>query len=110
MGKHVRILDKYDAEIVEEKYNPLAKRLEVVLKVVHVGEGTPSRGVLKAGIAKLYGKDPGLVYIRKAESKYGFCETLVEAHVYDDVERSKKFEPKYIIQRDEESLKKTSLQ
>jgi len=106
----VRILDRYDAEVVEERYNPLIRRLEVVLRVIHVGEGTPSRGALKTGIAKLYNRDPSLVYIRKAESKYGFCETLIEAHVYDDAERARKFEPKYIVERDEESLKKMSLQ
>lgn len=110
MGKHVKILEKYDAEIVEEKYNPLVERLELVLRVMHVNEGTPSRGLLKIGIAKLYGKDPDLVYIRRAKSTRGFCETVVEAHIYNNAERAKKFEPEYIVKRDEESLKKAPLQ
>mgnify|MGYP001772651058 CR=1 FL=1 len=108
MGKHVKIMDKHDAEIVEERYNPLIDRLEVVLRVVHFNEGTPSRGVLKSEIAKIYGKDPHLVYIRRVQSTYGLCETTVEAHIYNSLERAKKFEPEYIAKRDEESLKKTS--
>ena len=107
-GKHVKILEKYDAEIIEEKFNPLIERLEVSLKIIHMGEGTPSRGVLKLEIAKLYNKTPDLVYIRRVESNYGFCETLVEAHIYNSVERAKKFEPEHIIKRDEGSLKKVS--
>ncbi|MEM0001315.1 MAG: 30S ribosomal protein S24e [Desulfurococcaceae archaeon] len=108
MSKHVRILDKYDAEVIEEKYNKLIGRRELTLRLIHLGEGTPSRGLLKIGIGKLYNKEPTLVYIRRIESKYGLSETVVEAHVYDSVERAKLFEPEYVVKRDEESFKKIS--
>lgn len=108
MSKHVRFLDKYDAEIIEEKYNQLIGRMEIKLKIVHFNEGTPSRGIIKRLLAEYYGKDINLVYIRKVCSECGIPGTYVEAHVYDSIERARKFEPEYIIKRDEESLSKVS--
>lgn len=110
MSKHVRLLDKYDAVIIDEKYNKLIGRREVVMKIIHTNEGTPSRGLIKIGLGRLYGKEPNLVFIRRAESSYGFPETLIEAHIYDDLSRAKLFEPEHIIKRDEQSLQKSGLQ
>ncbi|MEM0199525.1 MAG: 30S ribosomal protein S24e [Desulfurococcaceae archaeon] len=106
MGKHVRFMDKYDAEIVEEKYNPLVGRLEVKLRVLHFHEGTPSRGMIKKFLSDYYGKDLNLIYVRKSCSVCGFPGTYVEAHIYDSAERARKFEPEYIFKRDEESVSK----
>lgn len=108
MSKQVKLLDKYSAEVLEERYNGLVERIEVKIRLLHLGEGTPSRGLLKMGIAKLYNKDPSLVYIRKVESKYGSPESIIEAHIYSSQERAKLFEPEYIIKRDEESYKKVA--
>lgn len=110
MSRYTRLLDKYDVEIIEEKYNKLIERYEVILKVLHTGEGTPSRGLLKVGIAKLYNKEPDLVYIRKAETSHGNPETLIEAHIYNSRDRARLFEPEYTIKRDEESMRKVSTQ
>lgn len=108
MGKHVRLMDKYDAEIVEERYNPLIGRLELEVKVTHFGEGTPSRGIIRQGLAQLYGKSVEQVYIRKVRTEYGAPVSSIEVHIYDDVERAKYFEPEYVIKRDEESYGKVS--
>jgi small subunit ribosomal protein S24e len=106
MGKHVKLLDKYDGEVIEEKYNGIIERYEVKIRIMHFGEGTPSRGLLKTGIAKLYNKDPSLVFIRRAETRYGSPETIIEAHIYNSLNRAKLFEPEHLIKRDEESYKK----
>lgn len=108
MSKHVKLLDKYDAVIFEETYNKLIGRYEVRLRILHTNEGTLSRGLLKQGLSKLYNRDPSLVFIRKAESRFGFPETMVEAHIYDNIERAREFEPEYIIKRDEKSFQKVS--
>ncbi|ADV65628.1 SSU ribosomal protein S24E [Desulfurococcus mucosus DSM 2162] len=107
MGKPV-VLGKYSGEIVEEKYNPLIKRLELKIRVGHPNEGTPSKGLLRLELAKIYGKGVNLVYIRNVKTEYGLGVSLVEAHVYDSEERVKLFEPEYIIKRNEESLQKVS--
>jgi small subunit ribosomal protein S24e len=106
MSKHIRLLDKYDCEVVEERYNPLIRRRELVLRVFHGGEGTPSRGLLKKAIASLYNADLNTVYIRSIKTEYGMCASRVEVHIYDSPERARAFEPEYIIKRDEESLSK----
>lgn len=105
MGRSIN-LDKYPAEIVEERYNPLIKRYELKIRVAHVGEGTPSRGLIKLALAKLYNRDAKLVVIRNIFTEYGLQVSLVEAHIYDNEERLRLFEPEYVIKRDERSLSK----
>lgn len=109
MGKTIS-LGKYPAEIVEEKYNSLIKRLEIVVRVTHLNEGTPSRGILKKAIASHYGKDEKLVVIREIKTEYGLHVSTVEAHIYDSEERLRLFEPEYLLKRDEESLAKIQAQ
>lgn len=109
-SKHIRLLNKYDAEIAEEKYNPLIGRREIVLRIYHAKESTPSRGLIKAELSKIYNKSSDLVYVRRIKSEYGSPTTRVEVYIYDNIERAKKFEPKHIIKRDEESSSKLQLQ
>jgi small subunit ribosomal protein S24e len=47
-----------------------------------------------------------LVFIRRAETRYGSPETIIEAHIYNSLNRAKLFEPEHLIRRDEESYKK----
>lgn len=109
MGKTIS-LDKYPAEIVEERYNPLIKRLEVQIRVTHLNEGTPSRGILKKAIASYYGKNEKLVVIREVKTEYGLHVSTVKAHLYDSEDRLRLFEPEYLLKRDEESLAKIQAQ
>jgi len=106
MSRHVRLLDKYDCEIVEERYNPLIRRREIVISVFHGGEGTPSRGFLKKAVAALYNVDPSLVYIRSVKTEYGMGVSTARVHIYESAERARLFEPEHVIKRDEESLSK----
>ncbi|MET1160681.1 MAG: 30S ribosomal protein S24e [Thermoprotei archaeon] len=100
MTKTVKI-GEYTAEIVEEKYNPLIKRKEVVIKIAHIGKSTPPKGLVRIEVAKLYGTDLDRVYVRKLETEYGIGVTNVYVHIYDSVERARKFEPEHIIKRNE---------
>ncbi|MCC6011325.1 MAG: 30S ribosomal protein S24e [Desulfurococcaceae archaeon] len=106
MSKHVRLLDKYDCEVVREYYNPLIKRREIELNLFHGKDGTPSRGVLKRAIASLYNVDINLVFIRFIKTEYGMSVSRVKVHIYENPDRARAFEPEYIIKRDEESLSK----
>jgi small subunit ribosomal protein S24e len=103
-------LDKYLGEVLEERYNPLIKRLELVIRLGHPGEGTPSRGLLRIALSKHYGKPVEQVIIRSLETEYGVQVSRVEAHVYDDASSVKLFEPEYIIKRNDESLQKVQQQ
>jgi len=52
MSKQVKLLDKYSAEVLEERYNGLVERIEVKIRLLHLGEGTPSRRTIENGNSK----------------------------------------------------------
>jgi len=87
-------------EILESRENKLIERKELIVRISHWPQGTPSRKEVRERIAKLLGVDPNLVYIRRLKTEYGMCESLARVHVYQSLERALKFEPKHIIRRD----------
>ncbi len=110
MAKIIKIGDEYQGEVVNERYNPLIKRLELDIRIAHIGKGTPSRGILRKAVADAYNVDIDRVYVRKIESEFGWGVTRVEVHIYDSPERAKLFEPEYIIKRNEYATQALSLQ
>ncbi|HIP85436.1 MAG TPA: 30S ribosomal protein S24e [Pyrodictium sp.] len=89
----------YEAYLVSERYNPLIKRKELEIVVVHVGKPTLERRGLRGQIAQAFGVDVKNVYVRKIETEYGVGRTRVEVHIYDSLERALQFEPAHIICR-----------
>ncbi len=110
MAKNIKIGEEYSGEVVKEVYNPLVKRLEIVVKVSHIGKGTPSRGLVRKAIADTYDVDINRVYVRKIESEYGWGVTSIVVHIYDTPERAKLFEPKHIIARNERATELMTLE
>ncbi|GEM_PF-687733 len=92
-------MEGYEFYVMRDWYNPLIKRRELDLLVLHVGKSTPGRMVLRYKLSKALGVDIKKLYIRSVRSEYGVGRTHVEVHVYDSVERALQFEPKYIIER-----------
>ncbi len=103
MSKTVKI-GEYTGEIVSEKYNPLIKRKEVIIRIGHIGKSTPSRGLIRSEASKIYSTEIEKVYVRKMETEYGLGATTAYIHIYDDVDRAKKFEPEHIIKRNEYAM------
>jgi small subunit ribosomal protein S24e len=100
MGKTISI-GEFSGEIVEDKYNPLIKRREVVIRIAHIGKSTPSRGLVRHEVAKAYNVDVNLVYVREIRTEYGMGVSNAVIHIYESVERAKQFEPPHIIKRNE---------
>ncbi len=100
MGKMIQ-LDEFTGEIVEDKYNPVIKRREIIVRIGHIGKSTPSRGLIRHTIARIYGVDINRVYVRKIKTEYGMGVSNAEVHIYDTPERAKQFEPPHIIKRNE---------
>jgi len=92
-------MEGYEFYIVSDRYNPLVKRRELALLVLHVGKSTPGRMVLRYKLSKALGVDIKRLYIRSIRSEYGVGRTHVEVHVYDSPERALQFEPRYVIER-----------
>jgi len=87
------------AEVIEERYNPLAKRQEVKLKINHVLRPTPMRIMLRMALANAFGVDVPRLYIRSIRTEYGIGVSWAEVHIYDTKERALELEPKHIIER-----------
>ncbi len=87
------------AEIEREFYNKIIGRKELDLVIHHVLKPTPMRINLRMAIAELLGVGIERVYIRRIDTEYGIGRSRAEVHIYDSVERVKKFEPEYIIER-----------
>ena len=101
--KYVREIDvdkDVKMYVIEEKYNPLIKRIEITGLIYHIGKGSPARKNIREKVANAYNKPIDVVYIRKLESEFGIGRTRALIHIYDSVERALAFEPKHIIQRD----------
>jgi len=92
-------MEGYEFYVVRDWYNPLIKRRELDLLVLHVGKPTPSRMELRYKLSKALNVDIKRLYIRSVQSEYGVGRSRVEVHVYDTPERALQFEPKYIIER-----------
>lgn len=99
MSKKVFNIDDLLCEVVSEDYNALIKRKEVVLRIQHIGKGTPSRGVIRDALAKLYNVSVDQVFIKKIETEYGWGVTYVHVHVYPSAEQARFFEPGYLLER-----------
>ncbi len=89
----------YEAYITRDRYNPLIKRRELEITIIHIGKSTPSRIQVRTGVSKALNVDAKRVYVRKLHTEYGLGRTIAEIHVYDTVERALRFEPKHIIER-----------
>jgi len=92
-------MEGYEFYVVRDWYNPLIKRRELDLLVLHVGKSTPSRMQLRYKLSKALGVDVKRLYIRSVQSEYGVGRSRVEVHVYDTPELALEFEPKHIIER-----------
>ncbi len=89
----------YEAYVVKDWYNPLIKRREVEIVLLHVGKSTPSRIQVRLGAAKAFGVDVKRLYVREIRTEYGVGRSKIVIHIYDTPERALKFEPKHIIER-----------
>ncbi|MEZ0393930.1 MAG: 30S ribosomal protein S24e [Desulfurococcaceae archaeon] len=88
--------------MVQESYNHLIRRKEIILKISHLGKGTPKRYELRKAIAQLYGVPIEQVIVKNIFTEYGVPVSKAHVHVYDNPLRVKIFEPEYIIKRNEE--------
>lgn len=109
MSKTIKI-GEFTGEIIEEKYNPLIKRREIIIRITHIGKSTPSRGLLRVEVAKHYNVEVEKTFVRNIDTDYGIGVSTAYIHIYDDLERAKKFEPEHIIKRNEYALQAYQLE
>ncbi len=87
------------ARVIEDKYNPLIKRRELLLEIDHKLKSTPMRINLRLKVSEVYGVEIQRVYVKKIMTEYGRGVSKVRVNIYDTVERAKQIEPQYVIDR-----------
>jgi len=95
-----------EIEIEEKRVNPLLYRKEVRFVVIHDGEGTPSRAIVKEELAKKLKEKKENMIIDYIRSHFGSQRSIGYAKVYKSLDDAKKIEPKYIIKRNLEEKEK----
>jgi len=85
---------EYQISIIEDKANPLMERREVKLEVA--SKSTPRRDILRKAVASSLKVPLERVYVRSSLSSYGTNISICKVHVYDDEERGKQIEQKYV--------------
>ncbi|HDH06978.1 MAG TPA: 30S ribosomal protein S24e [Thermoproteales archaeon] len=92
-------------KILEDRYNKLLRRREVKLLIIHHFKGTPKREEVRKIISKIFSSPLERIIVKQILTQYGLAESLVEAHIYDDVETLRKVESEYILIRNFPELK-----
>jgi len=100
MSQTVKLSDKLSGVVESVKNNQVIGRKEVVIKVFHIGVGTPSRKELVEGITNAFGTSKELVLIRRVDTVYGAGISKVIAEIYNDKETMRMFAPAHLIGRD----------
>lgn len=86
-------------KLEEIKENKLLGRKEVLLRIDHLGKGTPTRKEVREKVAEMLKTNIENVYVISIRTEYGSFVSWAKVHVYDDSQRALQIEPKYIIKR-----------
>ena len=81
-------------KLTKEKDVPLLARKRLNFEIDYPGKRTPSNGEMKKDIASLQKVKEELIAIRHIYPKFGRCKAKIIAHIYNNVEDLKKYEPK----------------
>ncbi|MBU0898422.1 MAG: hypothetical protein KJ613_01260 [Nanoarchaeota archaeon] len=93
---------EYKLNTSSEKKNPLIKRIEYMINVVHGAQATPTRTDLTKEIAKVLKVNEDVILIEKIFSECGKAESVAKVFVYKD----KKEIPKYKLDKIEKRTNK----
>ncbi|MEM2597509.1 MAG: hypothetical protein QXT50_02465, partial [Thermofilum sp.] len=85
---------------VSDRLNRLIGRREVRIAVEHPGTGTPSRKEIAERVKALLNlTERHVIIVKKILTEYGLGRSNVLVHIYDEVERAKRFEPVHLLKK-----------
>lgn len=82
---------------LQKRHNKALNRREILLKVKHPNNPSPSRKKLREELKEKLGEN---FLIQKEESRFGFSRSKVLVFSYDTEEELLKTTPDYLLQRD----------
>ncbi len=85
-------------DVLEEKYNPLLDRKEIVAKIVH-DDSTPSRDDVRSkAIAKLKAKKD-IFILDSIKTRFGARESIAHIRIYGSKDRVLEIESEYVLRK-----------
>lgn len=87
-----------ELEIINERDNPLFKRKELNVKIIHDG-GTPKVSEVRDKLSALKSFKMDSFVVRSIETGYGKEESFGKVFVYSDPMNMMKIEQQYILKR-----------
>jgi len=85
-----------ELKVLEEKYNPLLLRREVIFEADHTGAATPSRPEVTKRISALMNSRPESTVVVELKTSTGLNLTRGVCHIYDSPQRTLQIEPEHI--------------
>ena len=86
-------------EIVEKKENKLLNRTEVHFRVIHEGEKTPERELVKNDLAEILKAKKGNIVLEYLKPEFGIQQSIGYAKIYKSMDDAKRVEKEYILKR-----------
>lgn len=88
-----------EIEVVEKRENKLLNRTEVRFKIIHTGQKTTERELVRSDLAEMFKVNKDRVIVDHIKSGFGVQESMGYAKIYKTVDDATKVEPKYILKR-----------
>ena len=88
-----------EIEIDSKKSNPLFNRTEVRFTIIHTGEGTPNREIIRSELAEKLNAKKENIIINNINSSFGIQQSTGYAKIYASPKKSEELERKYILKR-----------
>ncbi len=95
-----------EIEIQSKTDNPLLGRTEVHFVILHEGEGTPKRELVRTELAEKLGAKKETIMVDFMRSSFGTRKTVGYAKIYKSVEEAKASEVDFITARNGLGTKK----
>merc|ERR1711998_7125 len=80
--------------------NPLMKRKQIVVELIHPDQGSVSKETIREKLAKMFDSKPELIAVFGLHSKFGGGRSSGFACIYDDADARKKYDTKSMLLRD----------
>ncbi len=88
-----------EIEIDSKKSNPLFNRTEVRFTIIHTGEGTPNREIIRSELAEKLNAKKENIIVNNINSSFGIQRSTGYAKIYTSPKKSEELERKYILKR-----------
>lgn len=80
--------------------NPLMKRKQIVVELIHPDQGSVSKTTIKEKLSKMFDSKPENIAVFGLHSKFGGGRSSGFACIYDDTDARKKYDTKRMLLRD----------